>query len=195
MHPHLNSNDLSAKLDHEWLEVSVCGAVFTLNDSRLNSPLHTGPKKNTFSNVLKDGTLIDLCGATLMWRSFDSLARTADKSYLDLNLKHLNKTRPQCPVGLKTLVFPTSASPLLLANSQQNERHAFHVVNANGEPHHAVSASGNTCNLNASLSSSLNSTHVMQHLSQSSRGRSRNPHHHTSIWILSSFLFRYCLST
>lgn len=29
-----------------------------------------------------------------------------------MNLEHLNRLKPQCPVGLKTLVFPSSASPI-----------------------------------------------------------------------------------
>ena len=129
MHPPLSStlatsssllNDaINSKVDNgEWLEVSVCGAVFCLNESRL-TPCITNKTNKT--NVLRDGTLIDLCGATLMWRSAESLRHTADKNYLDKNLKHLNRIRPQCPVGLKTLVFPSSASPLPLLQQLQKE--------------------------------------------------------------------------
>lgn len=101
----------------EWMEVSVCGAVFKLNEARsINNNKPTSPDHQA-NNVLRDGTLIDLCGATLMWRGATSLQQTPTKHYLDLNLEHLNKIRPQCPVGLKTLVFPSSASPAHNSNT------------------------------------------------------------------------------
>ena len=63
------------------------------------------------SNILKDGTLIDLCGATLLWRSADSLKHTPSKQFLEMYLENLNRLKPQCPVGFKTLIFPSTASP------------------------------------------------------------------------------------
>jgi pellino protein len=100
----------------EWMEVSVCGAVFSLNESRLTPCLSTNSSttkkpSSTKSNVLRDGTLIDLCGATLLWRSVESLQKTPTKHYIEMNLENLNRLRPQCPVGLKTLMFPSTASP------------------------------------------------------------------------------------
>lgn len=105
---------------NEWMEVSVGGAVFNLDENRLapclNKKASSGASgqsdvTNRKSNILRDGTLIDLCGATLLWRSIDSLEHTPTKQYLEMNLNHLNQLRPQCPVGFKTLVFPSSASP------------------------------------------------------------------------------------
>ncbi len=43
------------------------GSVFGLRESR--SAAVQGPAVPTENNVLTDGTLIDLCGATLLWRS------------------------------------------------------------------------------------------------------------------------------
>ncbi len=43
------------------------GSVFGLRESR--SAAVQGPSVPTEDNVLTDGTLIDLCGATLLWRS------------------------------------------------------------------------------------------------------------------------------
>ena len=40
-----------------------------------------------------------------------SLRQTPNKQYLELNLKNLNRLKPQCPVGFKTLIFPSSMSP------------------------------------------------------------------------------------
>ena len=47
--------------------LKVGGNVFGLRESR--SAAVQGPAVPTESNVLTDGTLIDLCGATLLWRS------------------------------------------------------------------------------------------------------------------------------
>lgn len=114
------NKDAQTKYTNEWMEVSVCGAVIELKEkeNRLSPPLidhknhqNKDPLNKRFSNILRDGTLIDLCGATLLWRTIDSLANTPDKDHIELNLKYLNYLRPQCPVGFKTLVFPSSASP------------------------------------------------------------------------------------
>ncbi len=116
MHPQNGFNYKSTnKFINEWMEVSVCGEVFNLEENRLTPCL--GVKKpnknpsNTKSNILQDGTLIDLCGATLLWRSTESLLSTPTKECIEMNLDYLNHLRPQCPVGFKTLVFPSSASP------------------------------------------------------------------------------------
>lgn len=120
MHPpegFLYDSDVS--FVNEWMEVSVGGAVFNLDENRLapclnknaSSGANQSDPNNRKSNILRDGTLIDLCGATLLWRSIDSLKHTPTKQYLEMNLSHLNQLRPQCPVGFKTLVFPSSASP------------------------------------------------------------------------------------
>ncbi len=103
----------SNKYTNEWLEVSVCGTLISLDESRLTPCLNIKNSSNIRdnSNILRDGTLIDLCGATLLWRSTHSLKQTPNKQYLEMNLEYLNRLKPQCPVGFKTLVFPSSASP------------------------------------------------------------------------------------
>ncbi|CAH1389074.1 unnamed protein product [Nezara viridula] len=62
------------------------------------------------SNVLQDGTLIDLCGATLLWRSAEGLAKSPTKEYLESLVDKVNAERPMCPVGLNTLVIPRKSS-------------------------------------------------------------------------------------
>lgn len=57
-----------------WREVSVGGGVFSLRESR--SAQQKGNVVEDESNILQDGTLIDLCGATLLWRSAESLAKS-----------------------------------------------------------------------------------------------------------------------
>ena len=49
----------------------VGGNVFGLRESR--SAAVQGPAVPTENNVLTDGTLIDLCGATLLWRSTEGM--------------------------------------------------------------------------------------------------------------------------
>ena len=47
------------------------GSVYTLRETRSH---HTrGEFCPEYDNVLRDGTLIDLCGATLLWRSENSI--------------------------------------------------------------------------------------------------------------------------
>lgn len=73
-----------------WLETSVGGGVFSLRESRsaqqIGRPviMHSRCRRFVYTkfqvenetNVLQDGTLIDLCGATLLWRSAEGLAKS-----------------------------------------------------------------------------------------------------------------------
>lgn len=59
------------------------------------------------SNELVDGSLIDLCGATLLWRTAEGLAATPTTKHLEALRQELNAGRPQCPVGFNTLAFPS----------------------------------------------------------------------------------------
>uniref|UniRef100_A0ABD2XFY0 Protein pellino n=1 Tax=Trichogramma kaykai TaxID=54128 RepID=A0ABD2XFY0_9HYME len=87
-----------------WREVSVGGGVFSLRESR--SAQQKGNVVEDEDNVLQDGTLIDLCGATLLWRSAEGLAKSPTKHDLEELVDAINAGRPQCPVGLNTLVIP-----------------------------------------------------------------------------------------
>ena len=55
------------------------------------------------SQELVDGSLIDLCGATLLWRTAEGLAGTPTVKHLEALRQELNAGRPQCPVGFNTL--------------------------------------------------------------------------------------------
>lgn len=59
------------------------------------------------SNELVDGSLIDLCGATLLWRTAEGLSHTPTVKHLEVLRQELNAGRPQCPVGFNTLAFPS----------------------------------------------------------------------------------------
>lgn len=87
-----------------WREISVGGNVFGLRESR--SAAVQGPHVPSENNTLVDGTLIDLCGATLLWRSAEGLTRSPTPRQLERALDELNAGRPQCPVGLHTLIVP-----------------------------------------------------------------------------------------
>lgn len=88
-----------------WREMSVCGDVFTLRETR-SSP-QRGKMVEPESNELVDGSLVDLCGATLLWRTAEGLAHTPTVKHLEALRQELNAGRPQCPVGLNTLAFPS----------------------------------------------------------------------------------------
>ena len=134
----LNTNSKPTK----WKEVSVGGNVFDLGEGRLKFNYQTAVtikrkseiRRRSFEsfqpasssdNILKDGTLIDLCGATLLWRSIEGLKHTPvndernrsarnkcslqTRRYLELELETLNSKKPQCPVGLHTLVIKSQS--------------------------------------------------------------------------------------
>lgn len=91
-----------------WREVSVGGGVYAIRESR--SAPKKGVKIEDETNVLRDGSLIDLCGATLLFRSAEGLMKSPTKQHLEQQLEELNAGRPQCPVGLNTLVIASRAT-------------------------------------------------------------------------------------
>lgn len=50
--------------------------------------------------------MVDLCGATLLWRSATGLSQSPSRSELERRLDELNAGKPQCPVNLNTLIIP-----------------------------------------------------------------------------------------
>ncbi|KAK9883967.1 hypothetical protein WA026_004903 [Henosepilachna vigintioctopunctata] len=108
MHPRGSFCGGDAKFRY-WLETSVGGSVFTTRESR--SAQQKGQKVEEETNILQDGTLIDLCGATLLWRSAEGLAKSPSKRDLEREIDEINAGRPQCPVGLNTLVIPRKITP------------------------------------------------------------------------------------
>lgn len=87
-----------------WREISVCGEVFSVRETR--SAQQRGERVSGESNELVDGTLVDLCGVTLLWRSPGGLSRSPTDQLLEAHRLELNAGRPQCPVGMYTLSFP-----------------------------------------------------------------------------------------
>ncbi len=52
--------------------MSVCGELYSLRQTRSSS--QRGDIVPDETNILRDGSLVDLCGATLLWRSVEGLA-------------------------------------------------------------------------------------------------------------------------
>ncbi|XP_055233990.1 E3 ubiquitin-protein ligase pellino homolog 1 isoform X1 [Gorilla gorilla gorilla] len=88
-----------------WREISVCGNVFSLRETR--SAQQRGKMVEIETNQLQDGSLIDLCGATLLWRTAEGLSHTPTVKHLEALRQEINAARPQCPVGFNTLAFPS----------------------------------------------------------------------------------------
>ncbi|CAG0921818.1 unnamed protein product [Notodromas monacha] len=88
----------------KWREVSVDGNIFSLREARSSS--RRGEEQRDEANVLMDGSLIDLCGATLLWRSSEGLQQSPTQRHVERMIKIVNAGKPQCPVGLNTLVLP-----------------------------------------------------------------------------------------
>lgn len=111
-----------------WREVSVDGGMYAIRESR--SAIQKGTRIESETNILQDGTLIDLCGATLLWRSVDGFKASPTKKSLEEKIDMLNASRPQCPVGLNTLVIPRK--PILPNNhanrigSDHHHNHSHH---------------------------------------------------------------------
>jgi pellino len=95
------------------------GGVYAIRESR--SAAQKGTRIEDETNILQDGTLIDLCGATLLWRSVDGFRASPTKKSLEEKIDILNASRPQCPVGLNTLVIPRK--PILPANHYTRSGH------------------------------------------------------------------------
>ena len=109
IHPNRNDESLmdgetSTREMYEWREVSVDGDIYSLRETR--SSQKRGSLKLDESNQLQDGTLIDLCGATLLWRSAEGLKHSPSRFELERRLDELNAGKPQCPVNLNTLIIP-----------------------------------------------------------------------------------------
>lgn len=63
-----------------WREVSVNGGLYTMRESR--SAPQRGKKLENESNILEDGSMIDLCGVTLLWRSAAGLEKSPVSKYM-----------------------------------------------------------------------------------------------------------------
>lgn len=118
-----------------WREVSVCGNVYSLRETR-SSP-QRGKLIEDEDNVLEDGTLIDLCGATLLWRSAMGLVNTPTQRHLERLRQDINDTRPQCPIGFNTLVLPKNRQSSKIMEEKQpyaylkcGHVHGYHVWNS-----------------------------------------------------------------
>ncbi|KAK0409641.1 hypothetical protein QR680_004669 [Steinernema hermaphroditum] len=150
LHPNRNDVDDEASSSfsadrkmYVWREVSVDGDIYSLRETR--SSTKRGELITHETHQLQDGTLIDLCGATLLWRSADGLAKSPSKAELEHRLDELNAGKPQCPVNLNTLIIPRKKSAKTCSSSRQpyvylgcghvQGKHDWGVVKtSNGDP-------------------------------------------------------------
>lgn len=102
-----------------WREISVCGDVYTLRETR--SAQTPGKLVENESNILQDGSLVDLCGATLLWRTAEGLFHTPTQKHLEALRQEINAARPQCPVGLNTLAFPSMQRSRALSSLEDKQ--------------------------------------------------------------------------
>ncbi|VDM19041.1 unnamed protein product, partial [Hydatigera taeniaeformis] len=115
-----------------WREVSVCGNVYKLH-STMFVPGETDRVKDE-DNVLEDGTLIDLCGAILIWRSADGLKNGLTLTDISEMVNILNQLHIQCPVYLKTLHFKGFGTPRVPS------KHFYHAMSGQDFPSSSISA-------------------------------------------------------
>ncbi|KAL3109966.1 hypothetical protein niasHT_017339 [Heterodera trifolii] len=87
-----------------WKEVSVTGDIYNMREMRKTGMI--GEFQPHLTNKLEDWTLIDVCGATLLWRSAEGLKNSPTKEQMTVQLGLFNnKLRPQDPVYMHTMQF------------------------------------------------------------------------------------------
>ena len=101
-----------------WREVSVDGNIFGRREPR--SAIVEGIPVPTEDNVLTDGTLIDLCGATLIWRSLDGISRSPKIEHLKTSLRQLDELK-MWPNSILDMVLPkTNPSNRQIPNKEND---------------------------------------------------------------------------
>ncbi|KAJ7326624.1 hypothetical protein JRQ81_016383 [Phrynocephalus forsythii] len=88
-----------------WRDISVCGNVYALQDS--HSAQQQGNRVESESDVLQEGSLINLCGVNLPWQTLEGLLRTPTLQQLEGLQQEINAALLQCPVDFSTLAFPS----------------------------------------------------------------------------------------
>jgi pellino protein len=144
LHPNwcgTEQNDDTSEM-YIWREVSVDGDIYTLRTAR--SSTHRGALVLGETNELQDGTLIDLCGATLLWRSAEGLKQSPSKTDLEQRLDELNAGKPQCPVNLNTLVIPRKRHNNKNNSSSKQPYVYFRCGHVQGKHNWGVQKTGNS---------------------------------------------------
>ena len=109
-HPFLYRNKRKSPImPGTWREVSVDGNVFGRREPR--SAIVEGIPVSNEDNSLTDGTLIDLCGATLLWRSSDGIRRSPTIENLKESLNQLNELK----------IWPNNILDMVLPNNYNSD--------------------------------------------------------------------------
>uniref|UniRef100_A0A2K6S1W1 Pellino E3 ubiquitin protein ligase family member 2 n=1 Tax=Saimiri boliviensis boliviensis TaxID=39432 RepID=A0A2K6S1W1_SAIBB len=89
MHPHSGFTEDSKPV--LWREISVCGNVFSLHETR--TAQQRGKTVEMETNQLPDGSLIDLCGAALLWSTAEGLSHVPTAKRLEALRQEINAAR------------------------------------------------------------------------------------------------------
>jgi len=120
---HQNGEWNAAMKPGAWREVSVFGDIYSLRKTR------SAKERGQFvsgNNFLLDGTMIDLCGVVLLFRTVEGLEKAPTVEELIKRRDDINAERPQCPVGLMTIRFPSNQ-----VNQKQIDMHSIPHVYIN----------------------------------------------------------------
>ncbi|XP_063727587.1 protein pellino-like isoform X2 [Symsagittifera roscoffensis] len=121
----LNPDEKGSFKNSVWREVSICGHIYTMRESKNKTVVHKVPDE---TNELRDGCLIDLCGTTLLWRSADNAhSLTDEQDFVEKVQRAINNKRPQCPISFNTLYLPKSRklnTPFIQQEGQGIDDHA-----------------------------------------------------------------------
>ncbi|XP_071036603.1 uncharacterized protein [Parasteatoda tepidariorum] len=88
-----------------WREVSVCGNIYPLRSKQIASSKR--PRILSENNILSDGTLIDLCGVTLLWRTPSGLRNTPTGQCLQKLQSLLQTMTPDCHLPSLEMIYST----------------------------------------------------------------------------------------
>ncbi|TMS12679.1 E3 ubiquitin-protein ligase pellino-like protein 1 [Larimichthys crocea] len=92
-----------------WREISVCGDVYSPAGDALWSRAGANWRRVRAVHYVT-GSLVDLCGATLLWRTGEGLMRAPTLRHLEALRQELNASRPQCPCRPQHTGLPQPAT-------------------------------------------------------------------------------------
>ncbi|GFU27636.1 protein pellino [Nephila pilipes] len=109
----------------QWREVSVCGYIYPVRSPHVE--FKKRPRIVEETNILQDGSLIDLCGVTLLWRTPEGLRNAPSEECLRRTENLFHELAVQCLVPKapsvvkeRTFVFLSCGHLLKLSVATRN---------------------------------------------------------------------------
>ncbi|XP_065185121.1 E3 ubiquitin-protein ligase pellino homolog 2-like [Sycon ciliatum] len=100
------------KGERKWSEVSVLGKTYGMrtykSDTADKVEITCGKRCRETDNVLRDGTLIDIFGAMLIYRTRAGMSRHPSNKVLAAMCCAVRLCRPICPIGLHSIKIDTT---------------------------------------------------------------------------------------